>query len=87
MPDRCSMQSILLKVIFLQEQDCSSLIPLTLTGLVQKKYGMTLDGFEITEMVKELNYSFEAESDYHDWDMAVDGIKTLRRDLEEIRSS
>jgi hypothetical protein len=47
---------------------------------------MTLDEFEKSEMVKELGYSFEVESDYHDWDMALDGIKMLRRDLEEIRS-
>ncbi|MFQ5813906.1 MAG: hypothetical protein ACE5I2_12090 [Anaerolineae bacterium] len=55
--------------------------------LFRKKYGMTLDEFEKNEMVKKLGYSFEVESDYHDWDMALDGIKTLRRDLEEIRSS
>ncbi len=55
--------------------------------LFQKKYGMTLDEFEKNEMVKKLGYSFEVESDYHDWDMAIDGIETLRRDLEELRGS
>jgi hypothetical protein len=55
--------------------------------LFREKYGMTLVEFEKNEMVKKLGYSFEVESDYHDWDMAIDGIETLRRDLEELRSS
>jgi len=55
--------------------------------LFRKKYGMTLEEFEKNEMVKKLGYSFEVESDYHDWDMAIDGIETLRRDLEELRSA
>ena len=55
--------------------------------LFRKKYGMTLDEFEKNEMVKKLGYSFDVESNYHNWDMAIDGIKALHRDLEEIRSS
>lgn len=51
--------------------------------LFRQKYGMTFEEFEKNEMVKKLGYSFESESDYHDWDMAIDGIETLRRDLEE----
>jgi stress response protein SCP2 len=55
--------------------------------LFRRKYGLTFEEFEKNEMVKKLGYSFEVESDYHDWDMAIDGIETLRRDLEELRSS
>ena len=55
--------------------------------LFRKKYGMTLDEFEKNEMVKKLSYSFDVESDYHDWDMAIDGIGTLRQDLEELQGS
>jgi len=55
--------------------------------IFRQKYGMTFEEFERNEMVKKLGYSFEVESDYHDWDMAMDGIETLRRGLEEIRSS
>jgi hypothetical protein len=55
--------------------------------LFQKKYSMTFEEFERNEMVKKLSYSFEVESDYHDWDMAIDGIETLRRDLKELRTS
>jgi len=55
--------------------------------LFREKYGMSFEEFEKNQMVKKLGYSFDVESDYHDWDMAIDGIETLRRDLEEIRSS
>lgn len=51
---------------------------------LQKKYGMTLEEFEKEEVVKEKGYSFEVESDYHDWDAARDAIKTLQKDLEEL---
>jgi len=51
--------------------------------LLREKYGMSFEEFEKNEMVKKLGCSFEVESDYHDWDMAIDGIKTLRQDLEE----
>ncbi len=52
---------------------------------LQEKYGMTFEEFERNEMVKKLGYSFEVENDYHEWDMAIDGIETLRRYLEELR--
>jgi hypothetical protein len=47
---------------------------------------MTFEEFERNEMVKKLGYSFEVENDYHEWDMAIDGIETLRRDLEELQA-
>ena len=48
------------------------------------KYGMTLEEFERENMLEKLGYSFEAEIDYHDWDMAVDGIASLRRELQML---
>ena len=50
----------------------------------QKKYGMTLDEFEKRNIVKEKGFSFEAESDYHEWDSAVDAEKTLRAKIEDL---
>ena len=44
----------------------------------RQKYQMSLEEFEKNNMLEKLNYSFEVESDYHDWDMAVDGIASLR---------
>ena len=53
--------------------------------LFQKKYGISLEEFEKKDMVRQLGYSFEVESDHQDWDMAVDGIKTLRQELARLK--
>ena len=53
--------------------------------LFREKYGMTLEEFEATEVVKARGYSFEVENDHQDWDQAVDGIRTLERQLASLR--
>ena len=50
----------------------------------QKKYGVTLDEFEKRNIIKEKGFSFEVESDYHEWDSAVDAIKTLKAKIEDL---
>lgn len=50
----------------------------------QKKYGMTLDEFESRNIVKEKSFSFEVESDYHEWDAAVDAIETLSAKIKDL---
>ena len=50
----------------------------------QKKYGMTLDEFEKRNIVKEKGFSFEAESDYHEWDSAMDAVETLRAKIKDL---
>ncbi|MGR3311177.1 MAG: hypothetical protein ACUZ77_10435 [Candidatus Brocadiales bacterium] len=50
----------------------------------QKKYGMSLEEFEKNDVIKQKGYSFEVESDYDDWDAAVDAIKTLKEDLKKL---
>lgn len=52
--------------------------------LFREKYGMSLEEFEAQEMVRKLGYSFEVESDHQDWDLAVDGIRTMQRRLQEL---
>ena len=51
---------------------------------LRKKYNITLEEFEAQNMLEKLNYSFDAESDYHDWDMAIDGIDFLKKELEKL---
>lgn len=51
---------------------------------LQKKYGMTFDEFEEKEVIKEKGFSFEVENDYHEWDSAVDAIKTLKAYIEDL---
>ena len=53
----------------------------------QKKYGMTFAGFTEREVVKERGYSFEVENDYWDWEMATDGLKTVRELLDGLRAA
>jgi len=53
--------------------------------LSRAKYGMPLAEFEARELVKQLDYSFEVESDHQDWDLAVDGIHTTERQLAALR--
>ena len=50
----------------------------------QKKYGMTLDEFEKRNIIKEKGFSFEVESDYHEWDSAADAIKTLKAKIKDL---
>jgi hypothetical protein len=53
--------------------------------LLREKYGMTLEEFEAAETVKARGYSFEVENDHQDWDLAVDGIRTVERQLAALR--
>jgi hypothetical protein len=51
----------------------------------QQKYGMTFEQFQAREVVKQRGYSFEVESDFWDWEMALDGIATVRELLNELK--
>ncbi len=53
--------------------------------LFRARYGMTLEEFEAAEIVKRQGYSFEVETDHQDWDQAVDGIRTIERQLTLLR--
>jgi len=53
--------------------------------MFQKKYGMNLKEFEEKEVVKKYNYSWEVESDLCEWEIADDGIKSMKRELDELR--
>ncbi len=53
--------------------------------LFREKYGMTLGEFEAAETVKAHGYAFEVENDHQDWDLALDGIRTVERQLAALR--
>lgn len=53
--------------------------------LMREKYGMTLEEFEASETVKAHGYSFEVENDHQDWDLAVDGVRTMEHQLAALR--
>ena len=54
---------------------------------LRKKYGLTLEEFEAESVVEKRGYSFEVESDHQDWDLAVDGIHTVQRQLAQLRGA
>ncbi|MHC1744031.1 MAG: hypothetical protein AB9873_13500 [Syntrophobacteraceae bacterium] len=53
--------------------------------LFRKKYGMTFDEFERNEVVKTKGFTWEVESDSDEWEMANDGIQSMKRGLRELR--
>ena len=48
------------------------------------KYEMRFEEFRGQGVVEEQGYSFEIESDYCDWEMAVTGLVTLREQLAAL---
>lgn len=53
--------------------------------LFREKYGMSLEEFESDEIVKASGYTFEVENDHQDWDLAVDGIRSVERQLAMLK--
>ena len=51
---------------------------------MRKKYGMSFEEFKAKNLVKEKGYSFEVENDYCDWELVVDGIKTIKEKIEKL---
>ena len=54
---------------------------------MEQKYGMTFDEFRDHDMVEQRGRSFEAESDFWEWELTVDGIATMWRCLTELRQT
>jgi hypothetical protein len=50
----------------------------------RNKYGMDLERFEKENIVEKQNYSFEVESDSQEWEIAIDGIKTIEKKMKEL---
>ncbi len=48
------------------------------------KYKMSFEEFRDQKVVEKQGYSFEVESDYCDWEMAVTGLATLREQLAKL---
>ena len=52
--------------------------------LMRQKYGMTYEEFVNRNVIAEHRFTWEVESDSQDWEMALDGIRTMERKLNEI---
>ena len=45
---------------------------------LSRKYGLSFQDFRMNRVVEQKGYSFEVESDFWDWEMALDGIATFQ---------
>jgi len=50
----------------------------------KKKYSMDFDSFEKENIVEKQNYSYEVESDAEEWELAIDGIRTIEKKMREL---
>ena len=49
-----------------------------------QKYKMSFEAFEHQQLTKQHGYTWEVESDAIDWETAVDGIRTMQRQLAAL---
>jgi hypothetical protein len=50
-----------------------------------QKYRMSLEDFERQRITEQRGYTWEVESDAMAWETAVDGLRTLQRQLSDLR--
>ena len=50
-------------------------------SLLSEKYGMTFEEFTAQRVVKQQGYTWEVEKDAMDWEVAIDGMETMRARL------
>lgn len=51
--------------------------------LYKKKYGMDFESFERENVIEKKKYTFAVESDAQEWELAMDGIKTIEKFLDK----
>ena len=54
---------------------------------LKSKYQMDFETFMAEKVVEKKGYSFEVENDFCDWEMALDGIETIKRRLNKLQES
>ncbi len=50
----------------------------------KKKYNMDFASFQKANVVEKQDYTFEVESDAQEWELAIDGIETVKKKLKDI---
>lgn len=54
-------------------------------SLLSEKYGMTFEEFTAQRVVKQRGYTWEVEKDAMDWEVAIDGMETMRNGLVGLK--
>lgn len=58
----------------------------SLTGhQLSQKYQMSFEEFERRRITEQRGYTWEVESDAIAWETAVDGVRTMQRQLSDLR--
>ena len=52
-----------------------------------QKYKMSFEAFERQQITKQQGYTWDVESDAIAWETAVDGIRTMERQLAELAAA
>jgi hypothetical protein len=52
-----------------------------------RKYGLNFQDFKVNRVVEQKGYSFEVETDFWDWEMALDGIATVQDMLGSLKGA
>ncbi len=50
----------------------------------RERYKMDFDEVKMKQVLKESDHSFKVEEDYCDWELALDGIKTITKELKKL---
>lgn len=50
----------------------------------RERYKKDFDELKMKQVVKDSGHSFKVEEDYCDWELAIDGIKTISVQLKEV---
>lgn len=51
---------------------------------LKEKYGVGFEEFRKKDVLREKGRSFEVEEDYCDWELAVDGIASIKKKIEKL---
>jgi hypothetical protein len=51
-----------------------------------KKYSISFEEFRERKMIEKLGYSWEVERDYQNWEIARDGIETMKEMIDKVRN-
>lgn len=50
----------------------------------RRKYDMDFESFQRANIVRKEGYTFDVESDAQEWELAIDGIKTIEKKLKGL---
>ncbi len=52
-----------------------------------RKYNLSFEDFRRYHVVEQKGYSFEVESDFWDWELALDGVMTVQGMLTSLKGA